>query len=405
LHLNEVFMYQLSFLLPVCRWFAVPAAFLVWISVCSALLAQTTPAQSNQTPPAPTSGFTEDLKSSEFSIPTSPAFILLGANPDVITRPGITRDFKVDWSFRSYSLQPNLAIEAQPVWEILYNRPTLAKYRNAHWVMRTLSTLSASFGTVQDSNSNQQMAWALKLNLFREKDPLMERGMYANAEREFKEQAKNLDNQIRETAILLKTTRDMETKAQLEQQLADLNAQYAAMELSQKDRIKTIAQQYVKENWNASFIDVAFGKRYNYLGSGLKELQMQGAGTGVWVNGSIGIGKKMLASAMVKYTRLDIKMPPLLQDTVSIEQPDSVAKSHLIGFNWRYGNPRYNFFLEVASDSPNMFLGVGDYYFAGGGDFRIGRNLLLNFALRTVLNDKFHFKTILPIATLACLMR
>lgn len=347
----------------------------------------------------------EQIKSVEFSIPASPAFVLLGANPDVITRPGMTRNFKVDWAFRSYSIQPNLALEAQPVWEIFYNRPSLKKYQNAHWAMRTLSTLSTSFGTVQDSDGNQQMAWALKMNLYREKDPLMEKRMYANAEKDYKEQVKLLDEQVKELNISLKTTKDMETRAQLAQQLSALEAQYYALEFGQKERINTIVQQYAKENWNASFIDVAFGKRYNYLGSGLKELELQGAGAGVWVNGSIGIGKKMMVSALVKYTRLAIKMPPLLQDTLSIEQPDSIAKSHLIGFNWRYGSQRYNFFMEVASDSPTMFLGLGDYYFAGGGDFRIGRNLLLNFAIRTVFNNNLNFKTILPIATLACLMR
>ena len=65
------------------------------------------------------------VKTLEFSIPTSAAFDLLGVTPAQVTKPGNIRDFKVDWSFQSWRLKPNIAIQAQPIWELLYNRPSL----------------------------------------------------------------------------------------------------------------------------------------------------------------------------------------------------------------------------------------------------------------------------------------
>ena len=93
-------------------------------------------------------------KSTELSIPASPAYQLLDASSTLVAQPTVVRDFKVDWSLRSYSIQPNIAIETQPIWEILYNRAQLTKYRKASPLMRTLSTLSLSAGTFQKDNIN-----------------------------------------------------------------------------------------------------------------------------------------------------------------------------------------------------------------------------------------------------------
>ena len=45
-------------------------------------------------------GTTSDIPiASEFAIPISPAFDLIGVNNALVARPGNIRDFKVDWSF------------------------------------------------------------------------------------------------------------------------------------------------------------------------------------------------------------------------------------------------------------------------------------------------------------------
>lgn len=40
-----------------------------------------------------------------------------------------------------------------------------------------------------------------------------------------------------------------------------------------------------------------------------------------------------------------------------------------------------------------------------GGDFRLSNGILLNFALRTKLDERIKFKSLIPVANVTCLMR
>ena len=51
----------------------------------------------------------------ELTIPASPVFDLMGVTSSQINRTSDIKDFKVDWSFKSWKLSPNLAIQSQPV--------------------------------------------------------------------------------------------------------------------------------------------------------------------------------------------------------------------------------------------------------------------------------------------------
>src|SRR5207248_7754004 len=72
---------------------------------------------------------TSRISPKELSIPAAPVFDLMGVTPSQITRASDIKDFKVDWSFKSWRLSPNLAIQAQPFWELIYNRKDLTRYR------------------------------------------------------------------------------------------------------------------------------------------------------------------------------------------------------------------------------------------------------------------------------------
>jgi hypothetical protein len=113
--------------------------------------------------------------SSDFTIPAAPAYQLLDANASLVGRASVTRDFKVDWSLKSYRLAPNLALEMQPVWLVTYNKNNdVSRYRKAGYLMRTLTTLSASAGTLDGNDSTRFFSYALKLNLYRSHDPLLD---------------------------------------------------------------------------------------------------------------------------------------------------------------------------------------------------------------------------------------
>ena len=62
----------------------------------------------------------------ELAIPPSAIFDLMSATPSQVSRLGDIKDFKVDWSLK-YGINPNLAIQAQPLGEFFYNRKDLSK--------------------------------------------------------------------------------------------------------------------------------------------------------------------------------------------------------------------------------------------------------------------------------------
>jgi len=69
------------------------------------------------------------LKASEMVIPSSPAFALLGVNPEMVLRPSDLKSFKVDWRIKNYNLAPDLALEAQPLWHFYYKKKANKPYR------------------------------------------------------------------------------------------------------------------------------------------------------------------------------------------------------------------------------------------------------------------------------------
>ncbi|MDP4261183.1 MAG: hypothetical protein Q8941_01515 [Bacteroidota bacterium] len=107
------------------------------------------------------------LSPKELAIPPSPVFDLMGVTPSQINRTADIKDFKVDWSFKSWRLNHNLAIQGQPVWELLYNRN---KYQQASSFMRKLASLDFSVGTVQNEDNDRRIGFAVKMNLYKQKD-------------------------------------------------------------------------------------------------------------------------------------------------------------------------------------------------------------------------------------------
>ena len=167
-------------------------------------------------------------------------------------------------------------------------------------------------------------------------------------------------------------------------------------------------------------LDAAMGLVYTYDNAGTDSLKAKRAGMSFWINGSLRAGKHGMLGGIVKLTRVI----------------DSSNK--LIGVSYRYGDSRYNFFVELAFENlGNYFdenlvdafdeeeyfapkyiedLGSGwfnfnnektlnQYTIAYGGDFKLSRNILLNFALRTKFTDKLKMDKLVPVANVICLMK
>ena len=349
------------------------------------------------------------------SIPSSPAFSLLGVNPEVITRPSDIKQFKVDWRIKNYKLAPDLALEAQPIWWLYHRRRGLTAYRYSSGFSRLLSTTSVSMGTAKIDNVNH-MAYAVKLNLYKSYDPFLNDRSVLEAEKRLSDEALplliKLDSARRETYY----TKIPDTLRAIETCIDSLRDEIKLLRRTRLQELKDRSESFAREHWNMNMIDIAFGQVYKYDNAAIDSLKFEKAGFGVWLTGGKKVGKGGLLSGMVKMNRI------------------GGNANWLYGLSYRHGSERFNFYIEMLRSLMNnnfnngfadgeQFsslytedLGSGWYQFQAGtpqhmwimtygGDFRLSKNILLNFALRAELKKDFKFNRFLPIANLVCLMQ
>ncbi len=381
-------------------------------------------------PAAPSS---RAAKATEFSIPSSPAFNMLNANtPSRIERYASLHDVKVDWSLTNgqagYTLSPGLGIEVQPVWMIFFDRAAAAKYRCASPLVRTLSTLSLSAGT-NGSSSKNWLAWAAKINLYRQHDPLNDPKFLKAVEQSSK---------IKKDSLLKVVGAQYGQRHRLNKRDKDFKYQYAALsdtietslynirqaEREQSQQLVEAREQYVSQHWNASFLDLAFGRLLSYAQVKTviaktyesatvpgqvdtvsfvtqNSLKLDKQGYGVWVSGGVGLGRHVMLSGMLRYAK---KASPLV---------DTIGQQMSVGANFRYGNHRYNFFVETfydqeaypLSEAPGLTLEQKFLVTTIGGDWRISHNVMLGFGIRRMKDLGTNSFLLQPMININCLMR
>jgi hypothetical protein len=375
----------------------------------------------------------------EFSIPASPVFDLMGVTSSQINRTSDIKDFKVDWSFKSWKLNPNLAIQSQPFWELFYNRSDLSKYQRASGFMRKMASIDLSIGSVQDENNDRRIGFAAKFNLFKQKDPLMAKELYAGIREKYQAEKDELQAQIKELQHKLDTATDVLSKPQIRSQLQSSEQQLLTINTRRNEEINGRAKIFVSENWNASSLDLAFGKVYSYqtdsIGS-LKSLRLnRNTGWGGWMNGSVGMGKKWLLSGLFRTTWYEEELDFLIRNKTTGEEVSQKAIAdntlYTMGMNLRYGGALYTFFIEFLYEKKGLKTPVealnetfkvpdNDFEIVGssvkwdvvhpntlsfGGDWRISKSVMLNYGMRCIFDSRWKFTTFIPVATIACMMR
>lgn len=367
--------------------------------------------------------------SGDFTIPAAPAYQLLDANASLVGRASVTRDFKVDWSLKSYRLAPNLALEIQPVWLLAYNKNNdVSRYRKAGYLMRTLSTLSASAGTLDGNDTTRFFSYALKMNLFRSHDPFLDKDLYneyqASYEGSLEQQIETLDSLQRERkSMSISPKRDS-----LDTEILKKESELFQFRRTYREQLKHKQDEYKARHWNASYVDVAWGRAFSFnpkLTEKVDSLLLKNTGNGLWVNASVGLGKRWLISSMFR----TIKKEGLLR-TTNIDSLTGIPllttqKKNLLdfstGLNIRYGSVRYSFFIEGFYTRSRNALAILDMngfdsgndvlvdseriVLAYGGDLRLGNNVLLNYGIRTTVDKRLSFRGMVPIASVTCLMK
>jgi hypothetical protein len=375
----------------------------------------------------------------ELTIPASPVFDLMGVTPSQVNRTSDIKDFKVDWSFKSWRLNPNLAIQSQPIWELFYNRQDVDKYQRASNFMRRLASLDVSIGSVENEDSDRRIGFAFKLNLFTQKDPLLAKELYTDISEKFRTEKTELEKQLKELKLKLDTTQNILEKPALRGQVKLTEEQLMSINSRRRDEINGRAKIFVDENWNASSLDIAYGRVYTYATDSTGELKglrlNRNTGWSGWVNGSLGIGKKVLLSGLLRASWYEEELNFTIQDSSTGEESfqKAVANNTLYtaGLNLRYGGSIFTFFIEIFHEKKGLKTPMealndvikvpnGGFEIVAssvkwnvvhpntisfGGDWRVGRSVMLNYGMRCVFDNNWKFKTFTPVVTIACMMR
>lgn len=374
----------------------------------------------------------------EFAIPASPVFDIMGVTPSQINRTADIKDFKVDWSFKSWRLNPNLAIQSQPFWEIFYNRKDLNKYQAASGFMRKLAAVDLSVGSVQDENNDRRIGYAVKINLIRKKDPLMQRDLYEDIGERYMNEREELQNKVVELKRQLDTTKNILAKPEIRNQIKAAEEQLLTLHSRRNAEINERAKIFISENWNATSLDIAFGRIYSYKtdsAGSFKSLRLnRNTGFAGWVNGSTGIGKKLLLSGLFRTSWYEEELNFFIRNTSSGEELSQVAVADntllTMGLNLRYGGSYFTFFAEFLYERkglktpiealskvfgpPAGFQVVGNSVkwdvvqpntISFGGDWRLNRSVVLNYGMRCIFDKNWKFTSFVPVASVACMMR
>ncbi len=378
------------------------------------------------------------LSPNEFSIPPSPVFDLMGVTPSQINRTSDIKNFKVDWSFKSWRLNPNLAIQSQPFWELLYNRKDLSKYQAASGFLRKLASLDLSMGTVQNEENDRRIGIAAKFNLIKQKDPLMAKDLYDDIGQRFADEKKTLEVQLAELRQKLDSTANIMEKPGIRNEIKSTEEQLITLNSRRNTEINNRAKIFIAEHWNAASLDVAVGRVYTYQSDSagtLKKLRLnRNTGFGVWINGGMPLGKKWMLSGLVRTTWYEEELNFLLRNQVTLEETEAAAvadnKIYSVGMNLRYGGPLYSFFVEFlyerkalktpvealrdvftepadieVVESTVKWTTVHPNSLSIGGDWRISRNVIINYGMRWVLDAKGKTQAFIPVAGISCMMR
>ncbi|MFM2360187.1 MAG: hypothetical protein RLY16_2180, partial [Bacteroidota bacterium] len=294
----------------------------------------------------------------ELSIPSSPLFDLMGASPSLVAKSSDIKDFKVDWSFRSWRLNPNLAIQSQPIWELFYNRKNLNKYQQASKFARMLASTDLSVGTIQNESNDRRIGGALKINLYKQKDPLLEKDQYNEIQQQFAEEFSRLQSNERDILKQLDTTFKPSEMNRLRSLLKENDIQLSTYYSRRNNAIQEKAKEIMADSWNASFVDFAFGKVFTYstdsIGALSKLKLNRNTGNGAWINFGFGVGKRGMITGLIRSTFYEELVNFTLRDqqTGDLTNEEAIASNKIItlGINFRYGGPVYNFFAEFVRE-------------------------------------------------------
>lgn len=309
------------------------------------------------------------IDASNFSVPSSAAFDLLGISPSTVHRPGTVRDFKLDWIFNEGGLNPNIAIELEPYWLFVNRYKSYTEFKNSNSVEKILSSLNVSVGTAEIGNA-QSLAYALKVNIFNSKEAMFDEDLIKAIEPQFSA----ADSLLAMVLVELEFSDDETRKTELIAVKERLENQLRYEEKAYEEKVALAIQNWEIENWNATVIDAGFGQIFNYEIKNLDTLSLNQKGNALWFAAVTGIGKNTMINGMYRKSNFD---------DFSLTE---------IGGNIRYGSPRANFFIEYVNQKSDIQM----HLFAAGLDYKMSNDLVIQASIKTRFDDALLLKRLIP---------
>jgi hypothetical protein len=132
----------------------------------------------------------------------------------------------------------------------------------------------------------------------------MEKELYVEIGERFKIEKIELENKLVKLRFQLDTTVNILEKPSLRSQIKDAEDLLLSSNSRRNAEINERAKLFISENWNATSVDIAFGRVYSYQTDSagtLKSLRLnRNTALAGWLNASIGIGKRFLISGLLR---------------------------------------------------------------------------------------------------------
>lgn len=364
------------------------------------------------------------LKATQYSIPSSGAFTLLGVNPENVSTPGFSRDFKIDYFFQDAQLNPNIALQCQPFWLLFYKNKTIDSWSDANFLHSIVANTEFSFGSTENQTKGNQFAYSFKTTIGY--NPLTDTSFSKGYETVLGAVVDNIEElninlTMEKTAIQFKLD-TLETqifnlktelsnlsnyqtleKNKLIKEINTINAQIAerttrlfiissTIEDNLNNENKTLeenAKKYVSnymETKKSKFrMDIGFGQVFQYKDTLVTELNPLLTGFGIWINPGFGVcldknntscNNSLLFAAIGKLTVID-----------TITEITS-------GFNIRYVGGKTDIFTEYSPVFTGQQLTANRISFGGGYELDKQKYLQVGFLLD--FDQKFKLIKIQP---------
>lgn len=253
----------------------------------------------------------DKIVNATFSIPAIPALELISSDPEEISRPGTTRELaaslynSIDENGR---VKQGIALESK-FSELVGYTISMQDYLNNYWEYLAYNA-QVSLGSVATSgdSSSTDLGWGLRVTLFDNSDPMKSNDFRQQVSVSF------LD--------CLSSPSNPRTQLEIETCLAD--------------SMNNLKEEFTKNNWNSSWMSIAYAGGSRLKGSELKKGTQSSLGHQLWLSGGLKLSTWGHLGYLVKWS-----------STSRVEINESLQEFE-VGGKLLLGKPTYSIYAETS---------------------------------------------------------